>query len=77
MPTPPQTYLQPRWQGESLAGKTLLVHADEGFGDTLQFARFLPRRKARVGARVILRCQRGLCDLLQSVARRGTSRCRR
>jgi tetratricopeptide (TPR) repeat protein len=32
----------PRWQGESLEGKRLLVSAEQGFGDLLQFARFLP-----------------------------------
>ncbi len=68
MPTPLPSFLQPRWRGESLAGKTLLVHADEGFGDTLQFARFLPAAQQASGARMILRCQRGLCELLRSVA---------
>ena len=35
-------YDQPRWNGTSLAGQTLLVHAEQGLGDTLQFVRYLP-----------------------------------
>lgn len=68
MPAPPQTFLQPRWRGESLVGKTLLVHADEGFGDTLQFARFLAPAQAASGARIVLHCQRGLGNLLRGTA---------
>ena len=68
MPAPPQTFLQPHWRGEPLAGKSLLVHADEGFGDTLQFARFLAPAQAASGARIILHCQRGLGDLLRDTA---------
>jgi Glycosyltransferase family 9 (heptosyltransferase)/Tetratricopeptide repeat len=43
----------PRWEGEDLKGKTIIVHHEQGFGDTIQFVRFLPWLKAR-GARVIL-----------------------
>ena len=43
----------PRWEGEDLAGKKIIVHHEQGFGDTIQFVRFLPWLKAR-GARVIL-----------------------
>jgi hypothetical protein len=43
----------PRWEGESLDGKTIIVHHEQGFGDTIQFVRFLPWLKDR-GARVIL-----------------------
>jgi Flp pilus assembly protein TadD/ADP-heptose:LPS heptosyltransferase len=39
--------------GESVAGKTLLIHVDEGLGDAIQFARYVPMVAAR-GARVIL-----------------------
>jgi tetratricopeptide (TPR) repeat protein len=68
MPAAQKTFLQPRWRGESLAGKTLLVHADEGFGDTLQFARFLAPAEAASGARIILHCPSGLGDLLRGTA---------
>ena len=33
---------KPRWQGESLRGKRILLHAEQGFGDMIQFARFVP-----------------------------------
>jgi tetratricopeptide (TPR) repeat protein len=47
-------FSQPMWRGEkSIEGKTILVHVDEGFGDTIQFARYVPMLAAR-GARVIL-----------------------
>lgn len=36
----------PRWQGEPLDGKTIVVAHEQGFGDTLQFCRFIPRLKA-------------------------------
>jgi tetratricopeptide (TPR) repeat protein len=44
---------QPAWLGESINGKTILVFEDEGAGDTIQFARYVPMLTAR-GARVIL-----------------------
>ena len=37
----PLDYPQPRWRGQKLAG-TLLLHTEQGIGDTLQFARFIP-----------------------------------
>lgn len=43
----------PRWEGEDLKGKTIIVHHEQGFGDTIQFVRFMPWLKER-GARVIL-----------------------
>ncbi len=42
----------PLWQGEDLAGRTLYLYAEQGIGDTLQFARFLPMAAA-TGARII------------------------
>lgn len=56
--------LKPAWRGEPLPDKTLLVVAEQGFGDTLQFARFLPAVKQRSGARLLLLCQPGLGSLL-------------
>ena len=57
-------FLQPRWRGhKSLAGKTILLYAEQGLGDTIQFVRFATVIAER-GARVILQVQESLKDLL-------------
>ncbi|MES5481646.1 tetratricopeptide repeat protein [Bradyrhizobium sp. INPA03-11B] len=58
---------RPRWQGEDLAGRTILLQSEQGFGDTLQFVRYAPMVKAR-GGRVILRTPQVLLSLMQTVA---------
>ena len=52
------------WQGESLAGKHIYVQAEQGFGDTLQFARYIPPLAARAGS-VTLRVHQQLVTLLR------------
>jgi tetratricopeptide (TPR) repeat protein len=55
---------KPLWLGEyPLARKTILVHAEQGLGDTIQFARYVPQL-ARAGAKVVLEVQPALCSLL-------------
>ena len=55
---------QPLWLGEfSIAGKTILLHAEQGLGDTVQFARYAPML-ARMGAKVVLEVQAELVELL-------------
>jgi Tfp pilus assembly protein PilF len=55
------------WLGqESLEGKTLLLHAEQGFGDTLQFCRYVPIL-ARMGATVLLNVQKPLAGLLKGL----------
>jgi tetratricopeptide (TPR) repeat protein len=54
----------PLWRGESsLDGKTILLHAEQGYGDTLQFVRYAPLLADR-GAKVILEVQPELARLL-------------
>src|SRR6185503_3937378 len=36
------SHTQPLWRGEDLRGKTILINADQGFGDTLMMVRYLP-----------------------------------
>ena len=52
------------WQGESLAGKHIYVQAEQGFGDTLQFARYIPPLAARA-RKVTVRVHQQLVTLLR------------
>ena len=54
---------QPRWRGEPLDGRTILLHSEQGLGDALQFVRYAPLVKQR-GATVIVECQPQLASLL-------------
>jgi Flp pilus assembly protein TadD len=68
LPGAPSTapYPQPKWDGALAPDATILLDAEQGLGDTIQFARYAPLVKARVG-RVILRCQAPLVGLLSSL----------
>ncbi|PLK47193.1 tetratricopeptide repeat protein [Uliginosibacterium sp. TH139] len=64
---PPRQFPQPLWAGEAdLAGKTILLHAEQGFGDAIQFVRYAPLVAER-GARVILAAHSELIPLFESV----------
>ncbi|MBS1191896.1 MAG: hypothetical protein H6R10_3688 [Rhodocyclaceae bacterium] len=56
----------PRWQGEDLAGKTLLIHGEQGFGDQIQFCRYA-RVLAEQGVGVRLVCRPELARLFRSL----------
>jgi Tfp pilus assembly protein PilF len=53
----------PRWDGRPLAGQTILLYADHGFGDTIQFIRYAPLVRER-GGHVIVACQKPIARLL-------------
>jgi tetratricopeptide (TPR) repeat protein len=55
----------PRWTGDSLAGRTILLHSDHGLGDALQFVRFAELLK-RQDCRVIVECQEPLVQMLST-----------
>lgn len=57
----------PRWNGSAIPGRTLLVYADQGFGDTIQFARFLARAHERSQARVVLEAPATLLPLVRGL----------
>jgi tetratricopeptide (TPR) repeat protein len=59
-------FAQPEWQGEALEGQTILLHSEQGFGDTIQCLRYVPLVAARCG-RVVLRLERSLVRLAASL----------
>ncbi len=62
-------FAQPLWLGEtSIQGKTLLLHAEQGLGDTLQFCRYIWLIVDQLGAKVVLEVQPPLAALLQPLS---------
>jgi len=60
-------FVEPLWLGaENLVGKTILLHAEQGYGDTLQFCRYVPM-VADLGARVVLEVPKELHELMHSL----------
>ncbi len=63
----PRTFAQPLWLGaESVRGKTILLHADQGFGDALQFSRYAKLLHEQ-GARVLLEVRKPLVGLMSDL----------
>ena len=58
----------PEWIGEPLSGKSILVSAEQGYGDTIQFIRFVPRLVAQ-GARVTVVASQRLHRLLSTIGK--------
>jgi tetratricopeptide (TPR) repeat protein len=56
----------PRWRGEALAGKSLLVWQEEGLGDMVQFGRYLPLLKAQGAGHIGFACAPALHRLFAS-----------
>jgi tetratricopeptide (TPR) repeat protein len=63
---PRADFAQPLWHGEPIEGKTVLLRAEQGYGDTIQFCRYAKLVAAR-GANVILQVQQPLRSLLSSL----------
>jgi tetratricopeptide (TPR) repeat protein len=59
-------FVEPRWDGQSLDGQTVLLFAEQGFGDILQFIRYAPL-VAGCGGRVVVECQPELARLFQTL----------
>ena len=64
---PPRDFDKPAWNGGPLDGRTVLLHAEQGMGDSIQFARYVALVAER-GGRAILECQAPLVDLFASLA---------
>lgn len=65
-PTRQRFLHRPQWQGESLHGRRILLYGEQGFGDMIQFARFIPQLAA-LGAEVSLEVPGRLTDLLSGL----------
>jgi tetratricopeptide (TPR) repeat protein len=63
----PRVFSQPRWQGEALDGRRILIHAEQGLGDTIQFCRYVSMVEAHGGV-VILPVQPPVERLMASLA---------
>jgi TPR repeat/Tetratricopeptide repeat len=59
-------FSQPRWDGGELNGRRILLHAEAGLGDSIQFVRYAPM-VARRGGRVIIGCQPALAGLFRKI----------
>ncbi len=65
-----RSFAQPPWDGSAPEGKRILIHAEQGFGDSIQFARFVPL-VAALGGEVIVECQPPLVDLMRGITNSG------
>ena len=64
--TPDHGFPQPRWQGELLPDKTLLLHAEQGYGDTIQMVRYIEKISEHV-EKIILWVPLPLASLMESI----------
>ena len=63
--SPPRELGKPQWNGRAdLNAKTILIHAEQGLGDTLQFCRFARKIKDRGASRVVMGVQSPIAGLL-------------
>ena len=60
----PRNFTQPQWDGGPIEGRTILLQAEQGIGDAIQFIRYLPLVAQR-GGRIIIQCQPQLKRLFQ------------
>jgi tetratricopeptide (TPR) repeat protein len=66
---PMRNFAQQQWDGGSLEGRTILLYTEQGFGDAIQFIRYLPLVAQR-GGKIIVECQAALQRLLRTVPER-------
>lgn len=61
-----RNFSQTIWNGSDITGETILLYTEQGFGDAIQFIRYVPL-VVKQGARVIIECQRQLVSLFQNI----------
>ena len=66
-PSPKRGFSQALWDGGELRGRAILLHAEQGLGDTIQFVRYLPLVVQR-GGKIIVECQSELQRLFRGMA---------
>jgi tetratricopeptide (TPR) repeat protein len=64
--SPPRDFDRPMWEGPDPAGRTILIHAEQGFGDIIQFARYIPMLIA-LGAKVMVEVPVSVKSLIESI----------
>jgi len=65
-PSDNRVFLKPEWKGELLKGKKILILSEQGFGDNIQFIRYIPQVKEK-RAYIILECKKELIKLFKSL----------
>jgi len=68
-PSPARNFAQVQWDGSPLNGRAILLYAEQGFGDVIQFIRYLPL-VARRGGKIIVECQAELERLFRTIQER-------
>ena len=62
-----ERFVKPRWEGEDISGKTILLHSEQGFGDTIHFGRYAAKIAKERGGKVIIECYEAIERLLRTV----------
>ena len=65
-PTDSRVFNKPQWDGSCLKGKRILILSEQGFGDNIQFARYIPLIKEK-GVYVLLECKKELIKLFEQL----------
>lgn len=61
-------FTKPLFTGvEDIKGKTLLLHSEQGYGDSIQFIRFAPQLKEKFGCKIAVKCREGLKELFKTI----------